>query len=159
MEREQHVAMGLSVAPSVVALLVLTVAGRGSDETVAALVRVAPAEIEGHGSVFPYLSDTFTSSFERVVHGPGNKPFSIFVGFVLAAALGVLRPQLCSVRPGDVGVDPAYPVLRVAWTTTAALAAVVLFALGSTGCAGSAPSASPRCSPADPSCCSTAARC
>jgi hypothetical protein len=29
-----------------------------------------------------------------------------------------------------VDLDPAHPVLRVAWTTTATLAAVVLFALG-----------------------------
>ena len=84
--------------------------GAGAIETVAALVRAAPAEIEGHGSVFPYLSDTFRSSFERVIHGPGNKPFSILVGFVLAARARVLRPQLPSVCPCHVDVDPAHPV-------------------------------------------------
>jgi hypothetical protein len=129
-DTEQRVSIGLCVAPSVVALLALAAVGRGSDQTVAALMRAAPVEIEGHGSVFPYLSDTFRSSFERVVHGPGNKPFSILVGFVLAAALAYCaRSCLPYVRAVWTWILPTR-FLRVAWTTTAVVAAVVLFALG-----------------------------
>jgi hypothetical protein len=127
---EQRIAMGLCVVPSLVALLVLAATGRGSDQAVAALVRAAPAEIEGHGSVFPYLSDTFRSSFDRVVHGPGNKPFSILVGFVLAAALAYCaRSCLPYARALWRWILPTR-FLRVAWTSTAGVAAVVLFALG-----------------------------
>ena len=127
---EQRLAMGLCVVPSLVTLLVLAVTGRGSDQTVAALVRAAPAEIEGHGSVFPYLSDTFRSSLERVIHGPGNKPFSILVGLIFAALLAYCaRPCLPYLRALWTWILPTR-LLRVAWTTATGAAAVVLFALG-----------------------------
>jgi hypothetical protein len=106
------------------------VTGRGSDQNVAALVRAAPAEIEGHGSVFPYLSDTIRSSFERVIHGPGNKPFSILVGLIFAALLAYCaRPCLPYIRAMWTWILPTR-LLRVAWATATGAAAVVLFALG-----------------------------
>ena len=154
-------AMGLCTVPSLVTL------GRARGDRAEGAIRpsrrsmrAAPAEIEGHGSVFPYLSDTFRSSFERVIHGPGNKPFSTPRGrssslrSLLYCARGCL-PYIAR----DVDVDPAHPVrcashgrrqpsrLRRCCSRS-----------GSTGCVGSVRSASRRCSPAVRSCCSTAAR-
>src|SRR5439155_12730176 len=80
-------AMLFCALPSVVAYGVLAVNGRASTATATALEGASPSIIAGHGTVFPYLEDTFRSSFERVVHGPGNKPFSVIVGALFVGLL------------------------------------------------------------------------
>lgn len=127
---EPWFAMVLCTLPSIVTLLVLAATGRGSGQTVAALEGAAPREIQGHGSVFPYLSDTFRSSFDRVVHGPGNPPLSILVGAVFAVLLlFCARDCLTYARAMWTWILPTR-FLRVAWTSGTLAAAVVLFALG-----------------------------
>jgi hypothetical protein len=123
-------AMAVCTLPSIVVLFVLAVTGRGSDSAVAALEGAAPPEIQGHGSVFPYLTDTFRSSFDRVVHGPGTPPLSILVGAVFTALLLFCgRPCLPYARAIWRWLLPTR-FLRVAWTSGTLAAAVVLFALG-----------------------------
>ena len=128
---EPWFAIVLCTLPSLVTLGVLAATGRGSGRTVAALEGAAPPEIQGHGSVFPYLSDTFRSSFDRVIHGPGNPPLSILVGAVFAVLLlFCARGCLPYARAMWTWILPTR-FLRVAWTSgTAVAAAVVLFALG-----------------------------
>ncbi len=127
---EPWFAMGLCTLPSIVTLGVLAATGRGSGQTVAALEGAAPPEIQGHGSVFPYLSDTFRSSFDRVIHGPGNPPLSILVGAVFAVLLlFCARGCLPYARAMWTWILPIR-FLRVGWTSGTLAAAVVLFALG-----------------------------
>jgi hypothetical protein len=116
--------------PSAVTLTLLAVAGRASNDTVVALENVAPWQARGHGSVFGYLTDTLASSFERVVHGPGNPVLSVLVGGVLVTVC-LFCARGCAPYVGAV-FDWILPTrrLRTAWTLTAVAAAVVLFALG-----------------------------
>jgi hypothetical protein len=80
--------------------------------------------------VFPYLSDTFRSSFDRVIHGPGNPPLSILVGAVFAGLLlFCARGCLAYARAMWTWILPTR-LLRGAWTSGTLAAAVVLFALG-----------------------------
>ena len=123
-------AVSLCAAPSVITLGVLAATGRGSAQTVASLEGAAPVEIAGHGSVFPYLGDTVRSSFDRVLHGPGNPPLSLLVGAVFAALLlFCARDFFAYVRAMWNWILPT-PFERVAWTIATLLAAAVLFALG-----------------------------
>src|SRR5439155_21037064 len=76
----------LCAGPSVVVLGVLTLHGAPSAAQVNALELDAPGIIEGHGSVFDYLGDTFRSSFERVIER-SNPELSLVVGALLLALL------------------------------------------------------------------------
>ncbi|MEX1007798.1 MAG: hypothetical protein WD271_08120 [Acidimicrobiia bacterium] len=127
---EPWCAMVLCTLPSVLALGLLAATGRGSSQTVASLEGAAPPEIQAHGSVFPYLNDTFRSSFERVVHGPGNPPLSILVGTVFAVLLLFCAGNCFSyARAVWTWILPTR-FLRVAWASGTLAAAIVLFALG-----------------------------
>jgi hypothetical protein len=72
------------VGPSAFVLLALTTHGAPAMEQVRALELDAPNIIEGHGSVFEYLGDTFATSWQRVVER-SNPELSIMVGLLLVA--------------------------------------------------------------------------
>ena len=84
----------LSVGPSAVVLLVLAAHGAPTYEQVRALELDAPNIIEGHGSVFEFLGDTFATSFQRVLER-SHPELSIVVGLALVALLlAVFRTSL-----------------------------------------------------------------
>jgi hypothetical protein len=127
---ERQVALACTIVPSFVAFVVLSASGRASPETVVALESATPPQARGHGSVFTYLTDTVATSFERVVHGPGNPILSVLVGLafgslLLFCARGCVPHALAWFR----WTLPTRAA-RTGWVLATAAAAMVLFALG-----------------------------
>ena len=129
-ETEQRVAIGLCVAPSVVALLVLSAAGRGSDETVAALV----ARLRPKSKVTGRCSPTSATRSRRASSEWSTDP---------ATSRSRSSWALSSRRRWRTAPAAACPTCArcgrgscppgssaFAWTSTTVIAAVVLFALG-----------------------------
>jgi hypothetical protein len=119
----------LCIAPSAVVLLVLATHGAPSSTHVRALELDAPNIIEGHGSVFEYLGDTFHDSIQRVLER-SNPELSIVIGLALLAllllvfrrawpALHALAAWLLPTRAG-----------RWTWSLATAAVTTALFALG-----------------------------
>jgi hypothetical protein len=119
----------LCLGPSAVVLVVLAAHGAPAYGQVRALELDAPNIIEGHGSVFEYLGDTFATSFQRVLER-SNPELSIVVGLALVA---LLLAAFCTSLPylGSV----AQWLLRsraerAAWLVTTLSLTTMLFALG-----------------------------
>ena len=120
----------LCAGPTVFVLGALALHGAPATAQVSALELDAPGIIEGHGSVFVYLGDTFRSSFQRVVER-SNPELSIVVGLLLVGLLlfafrgsrGYVRPTVDWIlrEPG-----PARP----SGATASGAALLVLFVLG-----------------------------
>jgi hypothetical protein len=127
---ERQIALTCTIVPSLVAFVALTLSGRASPETVVALESSAPPQARGHGSVFAYLTDTVGSSFERVVHGPGNPILSVLVGLAFGSLLLYCargcRPYALAWFRWTLPTRAA----RTAWLLATTAAASVLFALG-----------------------------
>ncbi|MFN8027985.1 MAG: hypothetical protein U0W40_16960 [Acidimicrobiia bacterium] len=119
----------LGVAPTLLVLGALTLHGAPTANQVTSLELDAPSIIGGHGSVFVYLGDTFSSSFQRVLERP-NPEISILVGTLLLALLAVAchgaRPWL---RGSCDRVLPTRAARR-AWCAATAALTLALFALG-----------------------------
>jgi hypothetical protein len=127
---ERRLALACTIAPSFVAFVVLSASGRASPEMVVALENSTPTQARGHGSVFAYLTDTVATSFERVVHGPGNPMLSVLVGLAFGSVLlfcarGCAPYALAWFR----WIMPTRAA-RTAWLLSTVAAATVLFALG-----------------------------
>jgi len=119
----------LCAAPTVVVLGVLALHGAPSATQVGALELDAPDIIEGHGSVFVYLGDTFRSSFQRVTER-SNPELSIVVGLVLVALVAfAFRGTFGYVRSTGRWILRAR-VERALWTAATVITVTVLFALG-----------------------------
>ncbi len=119
----------LCVGPSATVLVALTLHGPPSAQQVFDLERTAPNIIEGHGSVFEYLGDTFGSSFQRVIER-SNPELSIVVGIALVALLvAVFRGPLPYVTSLSRWLLPRR-VERVAWLAATVALSTALFALG-----------------------------
>jgi hypothetical protein len=119
----------LTAGPSVLVLTGLALHGAPSGMQVNALELDAPGIIDGHGSVFVYLGDTFRSSFQRVIER-SNPELSILAGALLVGLLvWCFRASLTYARSTTRWIL-AVPVHRVVWTSATVAAAGVLFALG-----------------------------
>jgi hypothetical protein len=119
----------LGAGPTVVVLGALALHGAPSAAQVSALELDAPGIIEGHGSVFVYLGDTFRSSFQRVIER-SNPELSIVVGLLLAALLLFsFRSSLGYARSTGRWILPA-PAPRRLWAVATFTTGAVLFALG-----------------------------
>ena len=119
----------LCAGPTVLVLGALALHGAPSATQVAALELDAPGIIEGHGSVFVYLGDTFASSFHRVIER-SNPELSILVGLFLVALLCYCFRGAVAHARSTFRWILATPVQRAVWTGTTAATVVVLFALG-----------------------------
>ena len=119
----------LCAGPTVLVLGALALHGAPSAMQVTALELDAPGIIEGHGSVFVYLGDTFGSSFQRVIER-SNPELSILVGLFLVALLGFCFRGAVAHARSTFRWILAMPVQRTVWTAATAATVVVLFALG-----------------------------
>ncbi len=123
------VPVALCIVPSAVVLLALSAHGAPPMEQVRALELDAPNIIEGHGSVFEYLGDTFRASFQRVIER-ANPELSILVGVLLVAILlAVFRgslPYVGSINSWLLRTRAE----RVVWVAATGGLTVMLFALG-----------------------------
>jgi hypothetical protein len=121
--------VALCVAPSALVLAALTVHGPPSASQVFDLQLGAPNIIDGHGSVFEYLGDTFGTSFQRVLER-SHPELSVLVGLTLVAVLLlVFRSALPYV--GSLGRWLLRTnAERALWLATTAGLTVLLFALG-----------------------------
>jgi hypothetical protein len=119
----------LCVAPSAVVLLVLAAHGAPGYDQVRALELDAPNIIEGHGSVFEFLGDTFGTSFHRVIER-SHPELSIVVGLALVGLLvAVFRNWLPYV--GALGRWLLRSrAERVMWIVATSTCTAALFALG-----------------------------
>ena len=127
---ERRLAVACTIVPSALVFAVLAAAGRAGTATVVALEDATPMQARGHGSVFAYLTDTMATSFERVVHGPGNPILSVLVGLVFAALLlFCARGGLPYARALFRWALPDQGA-RTLWVLATVVAATVLFALG-----------------------------
>ncbi len=119
----------LCVGPSAVVLVALAAHGAPAYDQVRALELDAPNIIEGHGSVFVFLGDTFGTSFQRVVERP-NPELSIVIGLLLVAILfAVFRSSLSYVSGLGRWLLPTR-AQRAAWLVATGLLTTMLFALG-----------------------------
>ena len=119
----------LCAAPTVVVLGALAFHGAPSATQVGALELDAPDIIEGHGSVFVYLGDTFRSSFQRVTER-SNPELSIVVGALLVALLVfAFRGARAYVRAVGRWILPAQ-LQGALWMAATATTGAVLFAFG-----------------------------
>jgi len=119
----------LCVGPSALVLCALTLHGPPSVQQVVDLELGAPNIIEGHGSVFEYLGDTFGSSFQRVIER-SHPELSILVGLALVALLvAVFSGPLPYVRSLGRWLLPRR-VKRVTWMLVTSGLTTALFALG-----------------------------
>ncbi|HEY3670247.1 MAG TPA: hypothetical protein VGN51_04880 [Acidimicrobiia bacterium] len=119
----------LCIGPSVLVVGALMLHGPPSAQQVFDLELAAPNIIEGHGSVFEYLGDTFGSSFQRVIER-SHPELSILVGLALVAVLvAVFRGPLPYVTSLVRWLLPRR-VARVAWVVATASLTTALFALG-----------------------------
>jgi hypothetical protein len=125
---EAAVAMALTAVPSVVTLGGLSVTGRATGDTVAGLEQVAPLDVGGRGTVFPYLDDTLMVSVEKVLD---RRPvFSLVVGAVLVALMRFLARRLLPCLRALVGWALPTGGLRLAWSAGLVSGTVLLFGLG-----------------------------
>jgi len=125
---ECSLASALSVTPAAAVLLVVAGTGRATLRTRAALEQVAPLDVGGRGTVFPYLDDTLRDSVHEVAH---RVPvWSLVVGAVLVVALGWLGRHLLSYGR-DVGrwLLPTR-ASRSVWLVSLGATSLALFALG-----------------------------
>lgn len=119
----------LCVGPSAAVLLVLAAHGAPTYEQVRALELDAPNIIEGHGSVFEFLGDTFATSFQRVLER-SHPELSIAVGLALVALLlAVFRTSLPYLGSLARWLLPSRAE-RVTWLVTTGALTTALFALG-----------------------------
>jgi hypothetical protein len=119
----------LAAGPTVVVLGVLALDGAPGTAQVSALELDAPGIIDGHGSVFVYLGDTFRSSLQRVLERP-NPELSIVVGAVLVVLLlFAFRGPAAHLR-STVRWILSTRAQRMTWSASVLSAAGVLFALG-----------------------------
>jgi hypothetical protein len=119
----------LCVGPSVIVLLLLAARGAPGYEQVRALELGAPNIIEGHGSVFEYLGDTFRTSFQRVLER-ANPELSIVVGLLLVTVVLVVFRGAIPYAGGVGRWLLRTRTERAAWLTMSAAFTVALFALG-----------------------------
>jgi predicted membrane protein len=125
---ESTVAMAAAALPSMLTLGVLSVTGRGSVDTVAAMEQVAPLDVGGRGTVFPYLDDTLTVSVEKVLD---RRPvLSLVVGALLLAMMWFLARRLVPCLRALVSWAIPTRALRTVWGAGLAATAVLLFGLG-----------------------------
>ena len=125
---ESNLAMLCSVVPSALVLAVVAGVGRASLDAKTALEQVAPLDVGGRGTVFPYLDDTIGDSIAKVSN---QFPiWSFVVGAVLLGAIAFvarqLRPFVCSTARW---VLPTRASRRL-WFAGFAGSALVLFGLG-----------------------------
>ncbi len=119
----------LCVGPSAFVLGALTLHGPPSAQQVFDLQLGAPTIIEGHGSVFEYLGDTFGSSFQRVIER-SHPELSIVVGLALVALLvAVFSGPLPYLKSLGRWLLPGR-IERVTWVVATAGLTTALFALG-----------------------------
>ena len=110
-------------------LLVLAAHGAPTYEQVRALELDAPNIIEGHGSVFEYLGDTFATSFQRVLER-SHPELSIVVGLALVALLlAVFRTSLPHLGSLARWLLPSRAE-RATWLVVTGSLTTALFALG-----------------------------
>jgi hypothetical protein len=121
--------VALAAAPTLAVLGALALHGAPSAAQVSALELDAPGIIDGHGSVFVYLGDTFRSSFQRVIER-SNPELSIVVGALLVALLlFAFRGPVAYLR-STVRWIFATRWQRAVWASGFVGAGGVLFALG-----------------------------
>ncbi len=119
----------LCVGPTVLVLGALVLHGAPAAAQVNALELDAPGIIEGHGSIFVYLGDTFGSSFQRVIER-SNPELSIVVGMLLVALLlFCVRDTLAYARSRGHWILRTH-MHRVVWAGATVTGIVILFALG-----------------------------
>jgi len=119
----------LCAGPTVLVLGLLALHGAPGAAQVGALELDAPGIIEGHGSVFVYLGDTFRSSFQRVIER-SNPELSIVVGLLLVGMLlFAFRGALGYARATGRWILSTR-AQRALWCSGSGAALVVLFALG-----------------------------
>ncbi len=125
---EVTVAMAFTALPSVVTLGALSVTGCANRDTVAALEQVAPLDVGGRGTVFPYLDDTVLVSVEKVLD---RRPvLSLVVGAALVALMWFLAHRLLPCVRSLVGWALPTRRLRIAWSAGVVAGALLLFGLG-----------------------------
>ncbi|HEX5586643.1 MAG TPA: hypothetical protein VFZ17_05005 [Acidimicrobiia bacterium] len=118
----------LAAAPSALALGALSLTGRASVDTVAALEQVAPLNVGGRGTVFPYLDDTVMVSVGKV--GTRFPVTSLVVGALLLGVLWFLGRRLHPVAASVVSWTFLSAAWRRLWAAGFAGVTVLLFALG-----------------------------
>jgi hypothetical protein len=119
----------LTAGPTVAVLAALALHGAPSAAQVTALELDAPAIIEGHGSVFVYLGDTFHSSFQRVVER-SNPELSLLVGALLVGLLLFAFRGPAKYASSAVRWVLSSRAQQVVWLAVFSGASLVLFALG-----------------------------
>ena len=123
------VVAALTLVPSACVLVAVAAWGAPSAAQVQALELDAPYIIGGRGSVFYYLGDTLSSSFERVIQR-SNPQLSILVGLVLVGLLfGAFRGSVPYVRSLGRWLLPTR-IARSAWLISTGALTLALFALG-----------------------------
>jgi hypothetical protein len=122
-------ATALTAGPTVLVLAALALHGAPGATQVSALELDAPGIIDGHGSVFVYLGDTFQSSFQRVIER-SHPELSIVVGALLVALMVfAFRGAVAYGRSTGAWIL-ATRAQRAVWSTMFVGTGVVLFALG-----------------------------
>lgn len=125
---EATVAVALAGLPSVLTLGVLSVTGRATGDTVAALEQVAPLDVGGRGTVFPYLDDTVMVSVEKVLD---RRPLlSLVVGAALLGLMWFLARRLLPCLRALLTWALPTRALRVTWCAGLVVGASLLFGLG-----------------------------
>ena len=119
----------LTVTPTALVLGALALHGAPGAAQVTALELDAPGIIDGHGSVFVYLGDTFRSSFERVVER-SHPELSLVVGALLVALLLFAFRGPVAYARSTIRWILGTRVQRTVWSAALLGAAAVLFALG-----------------------------
>jgi hypothetical protein len=125
---ECGVAMTVAAVPSLLALGALAVAGRATPDQLASFEVVAPLDVGGKGTVFPYMDDTLGISFAKVID---RRPLLSFVvgavlltmaWFLVRRAVPYLRRVFAWLMPGRA--------MRLAWIAGTVGCTGALFALG-----------------------------
>jgi hypothetical protein len=117
------------IAPAAVVLAVLAAVGRATPSLIQALESKAPLASRGHGTIFPYLDDTISTSIHKVLDHPGHLELSIIAGLALVALmLSLVRSHLRDIFTTFRWVLPSTP-LRALWLAGAGGTAFILFAL------------------------------
>jgi hypothetical protein len=122
-------ATALTAGPTVVVLAALALHGAPSATQVSALELDAPGIIDGHGSVFVYLGDTFQSSFQRVIER-SHPELSIVVGALLVALMVFAFRGPVAYGRSTADWILATRVQRVVWSVVFVGTGGVLFSLG-----------------------------
>ncbi|MET0628262.1 MAG: hypothetical protein ABW033_07390 [Acidimicrobiia bacterium] len=118
----------LAAAPSVLALGALALTGRASAAAVAALEQVAPLDVGGRGTVFPYLDDTVLVSMGKV--GTRFPVTSLVVGAFLVGTICFLGRRLRPVVASVISWALPTPAWRRLWSVGFVGVTVLLFGLG-----------------------------